>query len=181
MTVPDAEATDYYTRNKDKFMKKGGAVAPFAEVRSRIVDALKQVHAMRVAALEAKKAHDEIYQKENFDEFAGKSGLRVNSTNYFSAKNPPQEFRQAHDFTRVAFGLQKDEISNVVSDDKAYYVLKLIARKPAHIPAFNEIEKEVERQYVEESLSAYARRTRWISLIALRREKRSQRSPRKRA
>ena len=150
VTVPDAEATDYYTRNKDKFMKKGGSVAPFAEVRSRIVDALKQVHAMRVAALEAKKAHDEIYQKENFDEFAGKSGLRVNSTNYFSAKNPPQEFRQAHDFTRVAFGLQKDEISNVVSDDKAYYVLKLIARKPAHIPAFNEIEKEVERQYVEE-------------------------------
>jgi peptidyl-prolyl cis-trans isomerase D len=150
VTVPDAEATDYYNRNKDKFMKKGGAVAPFAEVKSKIVDELKQVHAMRIAALEAKKAHDEIYQKENFDEFARKNGLRVNTTNLFSAKNPPQEFRQANDFTRVAFGLQKDEISPVVSDDKAYYVLKLIARKPAHIPALNEIEKEVERQFVEE-------------------------------
>ncbi|MGO9138655.1 MAG: SurA N-terminal domain-containing protein [Syntrophales bacterium] len=150
VTVPDAEATDYYNRNKDKFMKKGGAVAPFAEVKGRIIDALKQGHAMRMAALEAKKAHDEIYQKENFDEFAGKSGFRVNSTNFFSAKNPPQEFRQVHDFTRVAFGLQKDEISDVVSDDKAHYLLKLVARRPAHIPAFTEIEKEVEKQYLEE-------------------------------
>ncbi len=150
VTVSDAEATDYYSRNKDKFMKRGGAVAPFAEVKSRIVDELKQIHAMRIASLEAKKAHDEIYQKENFDEFAGGNGLMVNSTNFFSAKNSPQEFRQANDFTRVAFGLQKDEISPAVSGDKAYYVLKLIARKPAHIPALNEIEKEVERQFVAE-------------------------------
>ena len=150
VTVPDAEATDYYNRNKDKFKKKGGTVAPLAEVKSIIVDELKQVHAMRIAALEAKKAHDEIYQKENFDEFAGKNGLKVNSTNLFSAKNPPQEFRQVSDFVRVVFGLQKDEISPVVSDDKTYYVIKLIARKPAHIPALTEIEKEVERQFVEE-------------------------------
>jgi peptidyl-prolyl cis-trans isomerase D len=150
VTVPDAEATDYYNRNKDKFMKKGGAVASFAEVKGRIVDELKQVHAMRTAALEAKKAHDEIYQKENFDEFAGKNGLKVNSTNFFSAKNLPQELKQASDFARITFGLQKDEIGPVVSDDKAYYVLKLVARKPAHIPALNEIEKEVERQFAEE-------------------------------
>ncbi len=150
VTVSDAEATDYYNRNKDKFMKKGGAVAPFAEVKGRIVDALKEVHGMRAASLEAKKAHDEIYQKENFDEFAGKNGFKVNSTNFFSVKNPPQELRQVQDFARVAFGLQKNEISTVVSDDKTYYVLKLIDRRPAHVPAFNEIEKEVERQYLEE-------------------------------
>ena len=147
--VPDAEATDYYNRNKDKFMKKGGAVASFAEAKNRIVDELKQVHAMRIAALEAKKAHDEIYQKENFDEYAGKNGLKINTTNFFSAKNPPQELRQASDFARVVYGLQKDEISPAVSDDKAYYVIKLIARKPAHIPALSEIEKEVERQFAE--------------------------------
>jgi len=158
VTVPDAEATDYYNRNKDKFMKKKGAVAPYAEVKSRIIAELQQFHAMRIAALEAKKAHDEIYQKENFDEFAGKSGLKVNTTNFFSAKNPPQEFRQSHDFARVAFGLQKDEISHAVSDDKAYYVLKLIARKPAHLPSFNEIEKEVERQFVEEESQRMCRK-----------------------
>jgi hypothetical protein len=130
-------------------MKKGGAVASFAEAKSRIVDELKQVHAMRIAALEAKKAHDEIYQKENFDEYAGKNGLKINTTNFFSAKNPPQELRQASDFARVVYGLQKDEISPAVSDDRAYYVIKLIARKPAHIPALSEIEKEVERQFAE--------------------------------
>ena len=150
VTVPDAEATDYYNRNKDKFMKKGGAVASFAEVKGRIVDELKQVHAMRTAGLEAKKAHDEIYQKENFDEFAAKNGLKVNSTNFFSAKNLPHEFKDAGDFARIVFGLQKDEIGPVVSDDKAYYVLRLVAKKPAHVPALNEIEKEVERRYIEE-------------------------------
>jgi peptidyl-prolyl cis-trans isomerase D len=158
VTVPDAEATDYYNRNKDEFMKKGGTVAPFVEVKSRIVDVLKHSHGMRVAAIEAKKAHDEIYQRENFDEFAGKNGFRVNSTSFFSSKNPPQEFRQVHDFTRVAFGLQKDEISNVVSDDDACYIFKLIARKPAHVPAFNEIEKEVEKQYIEEESARTCRK-----------------------
>ncbi|HET6460581.1 MAG TPA: SurA N-terminal domain-containing protein [Syntrophales bacterium] len=148
--VPDAEAIDYYDRSKDQFKKKGGAVAPYAEVKSRIIDELKQIHAMRIAAQEAKKAHDEIYQKENFDEFAGKNRLKVNSTNLFSAKNPPEEFKQVSDFARVVFGLQKDDISPVVSDDKAYYVIKLIGRKPAHIPSLNEIEKEVERQFLEE-------------------------------
>ena len=115
---------------------------------------------MRIAALEAKKAHDEIYQKENFDEFAAKNGLKVNSTNFFSAKNPPQEFKQASDFARVVFGLQKDEIGPVVSDDKAYYVIKLIARKPAHIPALNEIEKEVERQFARRRVCTHMQKGR---------------------
>ncbi|HUH66635.1 MAG TPA: SurA N-terminal domain-containing protein [Syntrophales bacterium] len=152
VTVPDAEAADYYERNKDKFMRKGkGKVSPLAEVKGKIVDELKQIHALRIAASEAKKAHDEIYQRENFDEYAAKNGLKAATTNFFSVKNQPAEFKQAADFARVAFGLQKDEIGPVISDDKAYYVLKLIAKRAAHMPTLGEVEKQVESKYVEEA------------------------------
>jgi peptidyl-prolyl cis-trans isomerase D len=149
VNVSETDVIEYYDRRKDNFMKKGGKVAPLSEVKDKIIAELKQGRSGHIAAEEAKKAHDEIYQKENFDDYAKQKGYKINTTSLFNSKNTPQEFRQVKDFTRVVFSLQTDELSSVLSDDKTYYVLKLIAKKPSHIPVLNEIEKEVEKQFIE--------------------------------
>ena len=147
--ISDAEVEEYYNRHKDNFKVKDGKPAPLSEVKDKIVSELKQVQGMYIAADEAKKAHDVIYQKENFDDYAKQNGLKINSTGLFSAKNIPQEFKQIKDFNSTAFGLQTDEISPVLSDNKTYYLMKLAAKKPSYVPGLNEIEKEVGRQFVE--------------------------------
>ena len=147
--VSDTDVMEYYNRHKDSFMRKGGKPAPLSEVKDKIISELKQVQGMYSAAEEAKKAHDVIYQKENFDDYAGQNGLKINSTSLFSLKNTPQEFKQIKDLNRVAFSLQTDEISPVLSDDKTYYLMKLVAKKPSYVPSLNEIEKEVGKQFVE--------------------------------
>ena len=99
---------------------------------------------------EAKMAHDTIYQEENFDAYANQKKLKINTTGFFSLHNPPPEFSRLSDFVSVAFGLQRDEISKVLSDEKGYYILKLMTRKPPYIPTLSEIKREVERRYIEE-------------------------------
>lgn len=147
--VSDTDVAEYYNLHKDKFMKKAGKESPLSEVKDKIIAELKQAQGMYIATEEAKKAHDIIYQKENFDDYAGQNRLKVISTSFFSSKNTPQEFRQIKDFNKIAFSLQTDEISSVFSDDKSYYVLKLTAKNPSHIPGLSEIEREVARQFVE--------------------------------
>ena len=147
--VSDTDVIEYYNRHKDSFLTKGGKTAPLSEVKDKIISELKQVQGMRIASEESKKAHDVIYQKENIDEYARQNELKIISSSFFSSKSTPQEFKQIKDFNRVAFSLQADELSSVLSDDKTYYLLKLIAKKPSHVPGLNEIEKEVGRQFAE--------------------------------
>ena len=149
VNVSETDVVEFYNRHRDTFMKKGGKEAPLSEVKDKIIAELKQGSSRHIAAGEAKKAHDEIYQKENFDDYARQHGYRINTTSLFNTKNTPQEFRQVKDFARVVFSLQTDELSPVLSDEKTHYVLKLIARKPAYVPVLDEIKNEVEKQFTE--------------------------------
>jgi peptidyl-prolyl cis-trans isomerase D len=147
--VSAAEVEEYYKRNKDSLKGKDGKPAPLSDVKDKIISELKQVQGMYIAADEAKKAHDVIYQKENFDDYAKQNGLKIYNTALFNAKNIPHEFKQIKDFNSTAFSLQTNEISPVFSDNKSYYLIMLAAKKPAYVPGLNEIEKEVGRQFIE--------------------------------
>ena len=156
--VSDAEVTDYYERHKDKFMKKGGKPVSLAETRSRIVNEIRGVQGMHAAYDAAKKAHDTIYQKENFDDYARQNGLKVAVSEFFSVKNPPQEFKQVGDFIKTVLDLKTDEISSILSDNRRYYLFKLVAKKPSHVPALKDIMSEVEKQYLESESSRICRK-----------------------
>jgi len=147
--VSDAEVRDYYERHKDKFAKTGGKLTPLAEAKPGIIDDLKQVQGMYIAADEAKKARDTIYQKENFDEYALQNGLKVAVTDFFSASSPPQEFKKMRDFPQTVRELDVNEISAVLSDNQRYYLVKLTAKRPPHVPPLQEIEGEITQRYLE--------------------------------
>jgi peptidyl-prolyl cis-trans isomerase D len=151
--VTDTDVADYYDRNKDKYASKAKdgkkTVPPLAAVRDKIVDELKKVNGMYAAYDAAKKAHDTIYQEEKMDAYAEQHKLSIKTTGFFTAVQIPAEFKSLKDFSQAVFGLQKDEISSVLSDEKAYYVFKVAEKKSAYVPVLQDIRKDVERRYTD--------------------------------
>lgn len=144
--ISDREISDYYERNKSQW-KKGDKVPTQAEVRDRIVDELGQIGGMYAAADEAKKAHDTIYQEENFDGYAAQKKLTVHTTPLFRISDAPPEFRPIADFAKIVSRLEKKEISRPLQGEKGYYIVQAAVRKAPYVPALKEIEVEVEKQY----------------------------------
>ncbi|MBU2054464.1 MAG: SurA N-terminal domain-containing protein [Proteobacteria bacterium] len=144
--VSEAEVNDYYERRKAEWTK-GGKTQSLPEVRDRIVTTLRQIAGIYAAADEAKKAHDTIYQEENFDAYAAQKKLTVHTTGLFHLSEPPAEFRSIADFTGIVSKLAQDQISRVLQGERGYYIVKLVARKAPYLPALKEIEAEVEKQY----------------------------------
>lgn len=108
-----------------------------------------QIEGRSRAAEEARKAHDAIYQQENFDAYVSSKGLRVQTSALFAAGSIPPEFRSLADFSKNVFTLQKNEISRVLSDEKGYYLFQVASRKPSYLPDIKEAETEVASRYVE--------------------------------
>jgi peptidyl-prolyl cis-trans isomerase D len=165
--IPDADVADYYERNKEQWTKDK-KVQPLAEVRDRIASEIGLVKGMYTASDEAKKAHDTIYQNENFDAYAAQKKLTVRTTGLFGLNAPPPEFRTMANFGKLLSTLQKNEISRVIQGEKGYYVVMLVDRKPPYLPPLKEIEPEVEKQYRETEAKRLAQKESEALLVRLK-------------
>jgi peptidyl-prolyl cis-trans isomerase D len=165
--ISDAEINDYYERNKSQW-KKGDKVPPLAEVRDRIIAELGQIGGMYAASDEAKKAHDTIYQEENFDAYAAQKKLMVHTTGLFRISEVPPEFKPIADFVKIVSRLEKKEISRVLQGEKGYYIVQVAARKAPYVPALKEIEVGVEKQYRETEAKRLAKKEADDLLVRLK-------------
>jgi peptidyl-prolyl cis-trans isomerase D len=145
----DEDIRDYYDRHKGDF-RRNGKEQPLDQVRGRIVAELKRVEGMYAAQDRAKKAHDAIYQNENFDGYAGQNHLAVQSTGFFSAADPPAEFKGLKDFGNTVFTLKPGEVSSLLSDERAYYLFQVAERKAAYVPPLGEVRTAVQSAYVQD-------------------------------
>jgi peptidyl-prolyl cis-trans isomerase D len=177
--VSEADVADYYERNKARWTKDK-KVRPLAEVKAEIAAGLALVGGMYAAADEAKKAHDTIYQNENFDAYATQNKLPVQTTGLFPLSAPPAEFKAVADFVKIVSGLQKNEMSRVLQGERGYYLIMVVDRKAPYVPALKEIEPQVEAQYRQteakrlaqkEAETLLARLKKGESLEAVAREK----------
>ncbi len=156
--ISEEDIKEYYDRNKERLAKPGGQPPPLSETAGMIAVRLKQAAGMRLAAEEAKNAHDTIYQQENFSAYAASKGLKIYKSALFSSKKIPEEFSGLNDFAKIAFSLEKNDISKVFSDERGYYLFQLAAKKPSYVPDFAEIEKEVESRYVDKEAGLLCRK-----------------------
>jgi peptidyl-prolyl cis-trans isomerase D len=177
--VSEADVADYYERNKARWTKDN-KVRPLAEVKAEITAGLALVSGMYAASDEAKKAHDTIYQNENFDAYVTQNKLPVRTTELFPLSAPPPDFKAVPDFVKIVSGLQKNEISRVLQGERGYYLIMVVDRKAPYVPALKEIEAKVEGQYrqteakrlaLKEAEGLLARLKKGESLEAVAREK----------
>jgi peptidyl-prolyl cis-trans isomerase D len=145
----DADLRDYYNRNKDKYKTKEGQQIQFEQARSAIARELMNLRGMQAAYTEAKKAHDTIYQEENFDAYAAKNNLKINILDFFPLNKPPQEFSSVKDLAAILMELQKNEISSVIKTENSYHIIQLVDRKASHLPKLSDIRNEVEQSFME--------------------------------
>ena len=169
--VTDAEINDYYERHLDQFKTSGGKRPALADVKTKIVADIRQIGGMQAAAEAAKKAHDSIYQNEDFDGYTAKNKLTVHATGLFSAGLPPGELSRIGDATQTLANLQKDEVSKVLSDQKAYYLFKVTAKNPAHTPPLKDVRAQVEKKVVDQEADRLAKQEAETLLSALKQGK----------
>lgn len=145
--VSPEEIRSAYESNKGKLPAVKGQPPPLEAVKGRIAEEIRLMKAMGHAAEQAKKAHDTIYQEENFEAYAAKNGLRVQELGFFSARELPAELRAIRDAETRIFSTRTGEITPVLSSSRAHYVIKVSARKDAVTPPFEEVRKDVEERW----------------------------------
>ena len=155
--ISEADIRDYYNRNKDKYKTKDGKQIQLQDAQTAVRKELRKMRGMQEAYTVAKKAHDVIYQEENFDAYAAKNKLKVNNLGFFSLNIIPREFSAIKDAALILADLQKDEISRVLATDSGYYVVQVVDKKAAYLPKLTEIKNEVERSLAEQERMAMAR------------------------
>ncbi len=103
--ISEGDAEEYFNRNKGKWSKPDGKKTDFAEVRGKVIAEMKQIQAMTLASQAAKKAHDTIYQEENFEGYAAKNRLKMSEPALFAADHPPEALKTAKELGKALVSL----------------------------------------------------------------------------
>ncbi|PKN77003.1 MAG: hypothetical protein CVU52_02400 [Deltaproteobacteria bacterium HGW-Deltaproteobacteria-10] len=166
--ISDSDLRDYYNRNADKYKAKDGKQLHFPDARAAIAKELMKSRGMQIAAAEAKKAHDTIYQEDNFVAYAAKNKLKISSLDFFPADNPPRELAAAKDLAAILVNLQKNEISKVIKTDNSYYIIRVVDKKASYLPKLAEIRTEVEKYFIESERQTIAEKEATAILAGLK-------------
>ncbi len=157
ISLSEAEIADYYERKREQF-KKNDKIIPLADVRDKIISEIKQIVGMNKALEEAKKAHDTIYQEENFDRYATQKKFQVHTVDFFVINDTPKELKSIKEIGKTLARLQDNEISRVLQGDNGYYIIRVAARRAPYLPKLKDIENEVEKQYKHEEATKLAKK-----------------------
>jgi peptidyl-prolyl cis-trans isomerase D len=147
--ISDSDIHDYYNRQKDKYKTKDGKQSQLADVRNAVLKELLKLRGMQNAYIEAKKAHDIIYQEDNFEAYAAKNKLRIINLDFFPLNKPPQEFVAVKELAATLMDLKKNEISKVITTDNDYCLIQIADKKAAYLPKLADIRNDVEKNFVE--------------------------------
>ena len=169
--VTDEEITDYYNRHADQFKTAGGKRPALSDVKTKIAAEIRLIGGMQAAAEAAKKARDTIYQDEDFDGYAAKNRLTPYTTGLFSADHPPEGLNRTGIAIQTLFNFNKDEISRVLSDQKAYYLFKVTAKHAADTPPLKDVRAQVERKWIDQEADRLARQEAETLLASLKQGK----------
>lgn len=154
--ISSSDIRDYYNRRKENYKGKDGKPMPLEQATSMIVKEIKQNRGMQNAFTEAKKAHDTIYQEENFDEYAAKNNLKVQTADFFPLNSPPQSIASVKGLAEQLSGLERKEISKVLTADGGYFLIRMEDKQAAYTPKLKHIENAVRQSYLRDELAKIA-------------------------
>lgn len=147
--ISSSDIRDYYSRHQENYKGKDGKVLGLEQATPGIIKELKQQRGLQTAYSEAKKAHDAIYQENNFDAYAEKSHLRVQVADFFPLNKPPQTLAGVKDLAEQLAGLQKNDISKVLNSGDGYFVISVADHKVAYTPQLKDIVDDVRKEYLK--------------------------------
>jgi len=156
INVAEEDILENYRRNKDKYKTKSGKQTPLAEVRNNIVREIKKSRGMQEAFAAAKKAHDLIYQEDNFEAYAANNKLKIYETEFFPLTKPPQEMESIKELASTLMELQKNEMSRVLTAGNGCFLVRVADKKASYTPRLQDITAAVTKKYIESEMQKMA-------------------------
>jgi peptidyl-prolyl cis-trans isomerase D len=149
VTLGDDDISEYYERNKSKYVDASGQPKPLADVKDELKQDLLDLRAERLAgdratALTVKLVSQPGAPAPDFAKVAVDSGLIVKETDFFDLRSPVKGVDAGTAFNQMAFSLGPDvPVGDPVHGKDGYYVLAYVASRPSEIPTFEDVKTQV--------------------------------------
>src|SRR5262245_5609392 len=121
-------------------------VPPLAEIKDRVIDAIKRERAETIAMDRAKALVASVAKGGDFLAAAKADGFTTGETPLFSRADPPKEVRLPGGALVAAFQTSTGQVSEPVKTPSAVYVVKPLERQPADTAGFDKQRDELAKQ-----------------------------------
>jgi peptidyl-prolyl cis-trans isomerase D len=122
-----------------------------AAVQEQIRTKLVKEAAKRLAYDHAEDTADALYVGDHthIEDVAKARGLKTLETDFFALGDRVKGIPDADKFTKAAFDLSDQEVSDPLELADGYYIFQVIARKPAETPDLHAVEEKVKKDWPE--------------------------------
>lgn len=127
------------------------------EAEADIRKKLKAERSKNIAYDEAEAVYDASFENQNLDSIAADRNLKIQTTEFFTQKDPPQKIKNAARFAAVAFNLPINELSAVQDFADGYYLLEVVDKVQPQIPELKAVEQKIRNDLLNEKQDQRAR------------------------
>jgi peptidyl-prolyl cis-trans isomerase D len=127
------------------------------EAEADIRKKLKADRSKNIAYDEAEAVYDASFENQNLDSIAADRNLKIQTTEFFTQKDPPQKIKNAARFAAVAFNLPINELSAVQDFADGYYLLEVVDKVQPQIPELKAVEQKIRNDLLKEKQDQRAR------------------------
>ncbi|MHB8837094.1 MAG: peptidyl-prolyl cis-trans isomerase [Candidatus Methylomirabilia bacterium] len=121
----------------------------FEQARAEVVRKHAAAAARTVVASRAEQFNDALATGE-FEAAAAKFGLTVKTTDLVPREGPIPGLAARPELVESLFALAEGEVSELLRQGDDYWVYKVLAKRPAAVPSFEEARADVERELLAE-------------------------------
>lgn len=125
-------------------------VESLEEVEGRIRAKLAKFKSRQLAEEETQEAFFSIYETKDLEIYAAQQGKPLMTTGLFSRDEQIKEVGGNLEFNREAFSLEEGAVSSPLEIGGKLYLLKVIKREAARVPAFEDVKEQVREEFVRE-------------------------------
>ncbi len=153
-SVSADEIKEYYVEFKERFKKEDKEeYESLDEAKDRIKETIAAKKAQVALSGIAEDISFALMDSLDLAKIGKDFKLSAKETGFFGVNEAVPEIGWSYPFTKKAFALEEGEISEIVKTAQGYYLLKLKAKRPSHIPEFEGCKEEV--------ISVVARNKAW--------------------
>jgi len=145
------------------------------EVRGEIEAQLQAQDSGKLAFTQATEAYENIILAGSLDKFSRNSDFTIEQTDFFPKKSPAKSGSAAGmvsdpSFLNAAFSLNKGELSSLVETPQGYAIIFAADKKEPETALFEDVEEQVQVDFVSAKSEALAREAAEGMLSALKEE-----------
>ncbi len=166
--VSEEEIRMYFDLNKEDYVTQEVKEPVLAEVADQIRSKLAKEAARTLAFDRADQIFEACYAAGNISDVAKINQLKVHETGFFLRNGPVKGIKDEEKFAEAAFALGENDVSEPLELSDGYYILQLIAKKPAMLPDLKTVEKKVRQDVIQAKANDLAKKDAEEFLKALK-------------